>query len=124
VMAASAPRFQRHLAETYRVWFGFRARIEINVPIYGKVVIGPFTCQQSAGVEINYVGFKGEARVRFDSRALKLLVSPEGENVVPNGIGLAIMLVKPAVGGAIDDIALRQNAAAALVEIDPPAAVT
>jgi len=54
--------------------------------------------------------------------ALDLVIAREGEDVVADGVGRAVVLVKSAVGGAIDDVALGQDAAAAFVKVDaqPP----
>ena len=48
------------------------------------------------------VPLEGEAGVRFRPGALDLRVAAEGEDVVADDILLAIVLVDPAVGGAID----------------------
>src|ERR1041385_5119945 len=55
---------------------------------------------------------------------LNLLVTAKSKNVVKNAIGFPIVLVKAAVRGAIDKIALRENTAAAFIKIDSPASVT
>src|SRR5712664_1733036 len=62
--------------------------------------------------------------MRFGARPLDLLVASKREDIVPNDVSLAIVLMKSAVGGAINDIACGQNSAAAFVEIDSPTAVT
>src|SRR5882672_12771535 len=98
--------------------------IEIKVPIHFVGIRGPVPRPQAAGVIVNNVGKEAEANVRFDARALNLLVAAERKDVVADEIRFAVVLMKAAVGSAINQVALGQNAAGAFVEIDSPAAVT
>src|ERR1044071_750763 len=52
------------------------------------------------------------------------MIASEGENIIPDHVGLAIMLVKAAVSRAVNEVALGENAAAAFIEINAPAAVS
>src|SRR5438477_261930 len=52
------------------------------------------------------------------------MVAGEGEDVVPEEISFAIVLVKTAVSGAIDEIAFGHYATAAFIEINAPTAIT
>ena len=87
------------------------------------MVVGPIAPQQDAGIKIDDVGLEAEAGMVFGAGALELVVAGEGEDVVAEEVGFAVVLMEAAVGGAIDDVAFGQNAAAAFIEIDAPTAV-
>src|SRR5436190_598150 len=59
----------------------------------------------------------------FIPRTLKLLVAGEGKDIVPDDVRLTVVLVKTAVRGTIDHVALDQDAAAAFISVDTPAPV-
>ena len=122
-MATRLPLLPGTGAQAQLVRLGVRAGVEVEVPIHEVVVVRPVAGQQRAGVEIDYVGHEAEAAVRLRAGALNLVVMRESEDVVPDDVGLAIVLVEPAVSRAIDDVVLGQDAAAAFVEVDAPAAI-
>src|SRR5215470_11436267 len=62
--------------------------------------------------------------MRLWASSLELLVAAEREHIILHDIGFTVVLMKPAVRRAINDIALRQNSAASYIEIDSPAAVS
>src|SRR5271157_1828211 len=59
----------------------------------------------------------------FNPRPLDLGIASIGEDVVAEGVLLAVMLVKATVRGAIDEVVLRQNMRRSLVEVDAPSAI-
>src|SRR6266568_6606834 len=122
-MPALAPLLQRGAGEAHSIRARLGSSVEINVPVHPVVVIGPIPGQQIAGAEINDVGLEAETEMRLGTRALKLIIAAESEDIVADDVGLAVMLMKPAVGRAINNVAFGEDAAAAFVEIDAPAAV-
>src|ERR1035437_5965548 len=105
-------------------WLGVGAGVEVEVPSHLIVLVArPVASQQGAGVEIDKVGDEAEAEVRLRTGALNLVVAREGEDVVAEDVRLTVVLVKPAMRRAVNDIVLGQDAAAAFVEVDAPAAV-
>ena len=88
------------------------------------MVVLPFALEQDAGIEIDDIGFEAEAEVRFDARALELMVAREREHIVPDHVRFAVMLVKASVRRAINYVAFSQNPTASFIEIDSPAAIT
>src|ERR1035437_4961585 len=96
-------------AEAQLFRLGVRTGIEIEVPVHLIVVSRPIAREQTAGVIIDDVVGEGEAGVRLWAGALKLVVASEGEDVVTDDVGFAVVLMEPAVRGAIDDIALSQD---------------
>ncbi len=59
----------------------------------------------------------------FDARGLYLVQLAESEDIVANDIFFAVVLVKAAGLGVIDEIVLHDDIAAALVGVKAPAAV-
>src|SRR5208283_1788154 len=59
----------------------------------------------------------------LDARSADLGVTVEGDDIVAEGVLLAVMLVKTAVRRAIDEVVFGKNVRRSLVEIDAPPAV-
>src|ERR1051326_5982242 len=109
--------------EAHRIGPGALTRVEIDIPIHLIVVVGPIATEQNAGIEAHNIGLKAETQVGLGARALELVVAREGEDVVSNEVGFAVMLMETAMRRAINEVALGKNPAAALIEINAPAAV-
>src|SRR5205085_2123473 len=109
IMTSLAPLFQRTVTEchSFRVW----PRIEIDIPVDHKVRSRPIARQQRTRIEIDNVRCKTETDMRLIARSLKLLIASKSEDVVPNHIRLAVMLMKSAVSRSIDHVACRKNSA-------------
>ena len=59
----------------------------------------------------------------FALRAGNLNIPAQGKNVVQHHVVVAVMQVKPAVGGAVDEIFFDQRVRASLIKIDAPPAI-
>lgn len=124
VMATLAPLREAHGPEVRQAGFRVRAGIEKEVPIHVELPARPVSGEDGTGVEIHDVGLEAEADMRLRPGALQLAIARKSEDVVPHDIGFAVMLVKTAVRGAIDQVALGHNPAAAFIEVNAPAAVS
>ena len=87
-----------------------------------------FSLLQSAGEEralvpVDDVALEAEALVVFHAWALDLGIAAEGEDVVPDRVLLAVVLVEAAVGRPVNQVVLGEDVGGALVEVDAPAAV-
>ena len=60
----------------------------------------------------------------FGAAALELVEVGEGEDIIPDHIVFAVVLVVAAVGRVMADVAFQGDARAAFVIVEPPAAVT
>ena len=61
--------------------------------------------------------------MRLGPRPLDLVLRGEGEDVVPDDVLLAVVLVEAAGLGAVDEVVLHHDAGRALVGVEAPAAV-
>src|SRR5205085_1448213 len=95
----------------------------VEVLVEGEMEVAQVASEQRPFSPVDDVALEGEARVRLGARALDLGISPEGTDAVAHDILSPIVLVEPAVSGAVDEVVLDQDIAAALVEVDAPAAV-
>jgi len=98
------------------------AVIQVRVEVI--VMVSPSAIEQPALRPINDVALEGEAAVRLILRATNLCLLAQGKDVVLNAIVPAIVLVKAAVFGPIDNVVFNQDIARAFVRIDAPAAVS
>jgi len=95
--------------------------VKIDIPVHHVFVVFSIPSRATRLVEIDDIGLKTEADVRLGPASLDLLIARKREDVVAEEIRRAVVLVEPAVGGAINHIALGEDAAAAFVKIDAPA---
>ena len=65
----------------------------------------------------------GEARLDLRPGNADGRTSAQGENVVPDGVVAAVMLIVGVGGGVVAEVLFDQDLAAALIGIDTPAAV-
>ena len=84
---------------------------------------GPVTAEQLAALEDDDVLLEGEGQVLLGAAALDLIFLGEGEDVVPDDVVLAVVLMEAAVGGVVGHVAFHRDAGAALVGVEAPAAV-
>jgi len=90
--------------------------VPVNVVIEGDIV-GPGAGQQIAVIPIHDVALESEAQMVFDARPLDLRIPAEGKDIISDDIITAVMLMKSAVRGAVDQVVLGQNVGCAFVEI-------
>src|SRR4051812_13101808 len=62
--------------------------------------------------------------MRLRPCAHQLILFAKRKYIIPHDILAPIMLVKPRALAAVDDIALQQDAAAALVRVEAPSAIS
>ena len=122
-MTASAPLSEVHACEPQIVRRNPGTRIKIDVPVHAILVVRPITPEQHPLLEVNDVRLKRKTHMRLGPRALELVVAAEGKNIISHDVGCAVVLVKPAVRRAVNQITLGNDAAAAFIEIDTPAAI-
>src|SRR5712691_5928071 len=123
-MPALAPLGEIGWSEAKRIGLRIRAGVKIQIPIQLVIVVRPVAREQCARIEIDDICLEGETDVRLGPAALKLSVASESEDIIPHDVRFAVVLVKATVGSAIDDVVLGEDAAAAFVEVNSPAAIT
>ena len=79
--------------------------------------------EEAALVVDHEVALEHEGAVRLLARAFHLRFFGEGQDVVPDDVVLAVVLVEAAVRRVVDEVALHRDAGAALVGVEAPAAV-
>ena len=99
-------------------------RVKVGIPIHLVLIAGPSPTEQRTGIKIDNVGFESETEMGFRASALQLLIPGKSENVISQHIGRAVMLMKTSMRRPIHDIADDKHAAAAFIEINPPAAIS
>ncbi len=89
----------------------------------GKAGAGPVAGEDFAGIETDDVVREDEAAMGFGPRALQLGLGVEGEDVVVDEVGFAVMLVETGALAAIDDVAFEHDSGTAFVGVKAPRAV-
>src|SRR5690242_19704749 len=119
VLPALLPFRKGFFAELNHLPVGLIIEIEIEVIL----VVVPFTVEQFTFVPIHDVALEGEAQVGLLACAPKLPLLAESEDVVPNDVLSTIVLMKPAILGAIDQVILDHNLATAFVGVNSPPSI-
>ena len=83
----------------------------------------PRTVKEFAFFPIHDVAFEGETAVSFFPRAPELRLFAKSEDVIADDILAPVVLMKAAVLGAVNNVVLKQDLAAAFVGIESPTAV-
>ena len=123
VLAALLPVGQREflLSERHRPGGVVPEEVILIQEVRGRAA--PVAAEQLAAVEDDDVLFEAEGAVLFGAATLDLIFLGEGEDVVPDDVLLAVVLVEAAVGGVVGDVAFHRDAGAAFVGVEAPAAV-
>ena len=79
--------------------------------------------QGRGGVPHDDVALKEEAGVTFRAAAMDLGLAAEGEDVVPDPVVESIVLMEAGVAGVVHEVVFHPHVGAALVGVEPPAAV-
>ena len=91
--------------------------------VEADVELVPVSGQKRAVVPEHDVSLEEKALVILNARALDLGVAAKREDVVADCVFPAVMLMKPAVRGAVDQIVLGDQMRGPLVKVNSPAAV-
>ena len=84
---------------------------------------GPDAAERIAAIEDDEVLREREGAMLFGAAALELVEVREGEDVIPDHVILAVVLVVAAVGRVVADVAFHRDAGAAFVVVETPAPV-
>jgi len=126
VETAGAPAFPGILGETVRGDVGAEAGVPVEVGIHDETVgvTGPVAAEEGSLVVDDDVAGEAEGAMGFVAGAHDLMTLVEGEQVVPDDVVAAVMLVESGVGAADGDIVFEQDAGAAFIGVEAPTAVT
>src|SRR6266478_7320228 len=77
------------------------AGVPVNIVIKRDILLLPIAGKEIATIPVNDVPLESEAQMILDARPLDLRIAAEREDVVTDDVLLAVVLVKPAVRGAM-----------------------
>ncbi len=96
------------------------ARLEVQVMVEPEVGARPVTGQQWPIVPVDDVALESEREMRLGACPHDLAIPAEREDIVPQHVLPAVMLVIAARGRVVDQVVLQADARRSLVVVQPP----
>ena len=114
-MITHPPLVKRNPLEVSRLTAG----APVNVVIHVEMIVRPTAAKQRAAVEVDDVPIKLKRTVTLFARAHDLRVLRERNNVVPDDVVPAVMLMITALLGSVNDVVLHEDTGAAFAICQP-----